>query len=76
MQNNNLEDIWLELLLPKTKPIYIGTCYRAPNNNNIIDCLESTLSKLRADCETLILGDFNVCLLNNKSSLTKNTLIF
>ena len=71
LQNNDLEDLWLELLLPNTKPIYIGTCYRAPNNNNIIECLESTLSKLRPDCETLILGDFNICLLNKKTSLTK-----
>merc|ERR1712002_780136 len=60
-----LEDIWLELLLPKSKPIVIGTCYRTPKNNKIIDCLESTMSKLQPDCETIILGDFNICLLNN-----------
>ena len=70
MQNTDLEDIWFELFLPKTKPIFIGTCYRAPDNNKIIECLENTLSKLQPDSEALILGDFNICLLN-KSNLSK-----
>ena len=70
LQNTDLEDLWIELLLPKTKPIFIGTCYRAPHNNKIIECLENTLSKLQPDAETHILGDFNICLLNN-SNLTK-----
>ena len=35
----------------------------------MIDCLESTMSKLRIDCDTIILGDFNICLLNNNSRL-------
>ena len=65
LENDDLEDIWLELLLPKSKPIVIGTCYRAPKNNKIMDCLESTMSKLQPGCETIILGVFNICLLNN-----------
>ena len=56
LQNDGLEDLWMELLLPNSKPIFIGTCYRAPDNNKIIDCLESTMSKLRIDCNTIILG--------------------
>ena len=65
LQNNNLEDLWIQLLLPKTKPIIVGTCYRAPKNNNVIECLESTMRKLRGDCDTFILGDFNICTLKN-----------
>ena len=42
LQNDNLEDLWIELYLKHTKPIYIGTCYRAPRNNNLKDCLESS----------------------------------
>ena len=71
LQNTDLEDLWIELLLPKTKPILIGTCYRAPDNNKLFDCLDSTLSKIQPDAEAHILGDFNICLLNN-SNLTKN----
>ena len=69
LQNDNLEDLWIEILLPKTKPIYVGTCYRAPNNNNLKDCLESTLLKLDSNCDTLILGDFNFCWLKIKNNV-------
>ena len=68
LQNDNLEDLWIELLLPKTKPILIGTCYRAPKNTKLKECLENTVSKLSADCDTVILGDFNYCLIKNKKN--------
>ena len=68
LQNENLEDIWLEILLPKTKPILIGTCYRAPKNSNLKESLENTITKLPVDCDTIILGDFNYCLLKNKQN--------
>ena len=71
LQNTDLEDLWIELLLPKTKPILIGTCYRAQDNNKLFTCLESTLSKIQPDAEAHILGDFNICLLKN-SNLAKN----
>ena len=74
LQNDNLEDLWIELLLHKTKPIFVGTCYRAPHNNNFKDCLESTLSKLDSNCVTFILGDFNFCWLkiNKNVNFMKN----
>ena len=54
-----------KILLPKTKPIIVGTCYRAPKNKNIIECFESSMQKLKVNCDTLILGDFNICTLKN-----------
>ena len=69
LNNSDLEDLWLEILLPKSKPLYIGICYRTNNNNKFLDCLENTLSKLRSDCDFLILGDINICLIKNKSKL-------
>ena len=75
LNNLNMEDIWIEILLPKTKPIFVGTCYRAPRNNSLTDCLESTLSKIEPECETIILGDFNFCMLDSNNynhSLKKN----
>ena len=56
------------ILLPKTKPILIGTCYRAPKNSNLKESLENTITKLPVDCDTIILGDFNYCLLKNKQN--------
>ena len=66
LQNDNLEDLWLELLLPKTKPILIGTCYRVPKNSKLTERLENAVARLCSDCDTVNLGDFNYCLIKNK----------
>ena len=72
LDKDNLEDSWIEIFLKHTKPIYVGVCYRNDKNSNFIKCLENTLSKLKPDCDSLVLGDFNICLLNNKSKLCKD----
>lgn len=60
---------FLELLLPKTKPIIVGTCYRPPKQSNFIDRLENILSQLRADCEIIVMSDFNICVMDSSSYL-------
>ena len=70
--DNNLESIWCELLLNKTKPIIVGTVYRPPQHSKFIEYFELLLSKIRSDLELYILGDFNICYLHDKSSLWKN----
>ena len=72
LHNDDLEDLWVEILLTNSKPIYVGVCYRNDKNNKLLRCLENTLSKLRQDCDLLVLGDFNICLLSNKSKLCKD----
>ena len=69
LQNDPLEDLWIELLFPKTKPLIVGTCYRAPTNSAAKDCIETTLNKLSPGCDAILLGDFNYCLLNNKKTI-------
>jgi hypothetical protein len=46
----------IELLLPKTKPIVIGTIYRPPKMFDFIDKFENVLCQLKSDTETIILG--------------------
>ena len=70
--NPDLEDLWFEILLPKSKPLYIGVCYRTNDNTKCFECLDNTLSKLRSDCDLVVLGDFNVCLIKNKGKLGKS----
>ena len=65
LQSQHLEDLWIELLLPRNKPIIVGTCYRAPKNNQVIECLEYTLNMLDNNNEVFILGDFNICMIKN-----------
>ena len=72
LQNQNLEDLWVEILLPKTKPIIIGTCYKAPNNNNLNECLENTLDIVNPENDIYVLGDFNICLTGDKSNYRKS----
>ena len=66
------ENIWFEILLPKSKPLYVGIIYRTERNQNCFNVLEDTLPNIRSDCDLLVLGDFNLCLQKNKSKLHKD----
>ena len=39
-QHPELETVWAEILLPKTRPILVGTCYRPPKQMNFYDLME------------------------------------
>ena len=55
---DELEGIWIDILLPKTKPILIGCIYKPPDQKNFNDLLNCTLSSCVTQ-ETYILGDSN-----------------
>lgn len=38
----DVEAVWLYILLPKSKPILIGACYRPPEQQNFYELLEET----------------------------------
>jgi hypothetical protein len=71
LHSNNLETLWIDILLPKTKPILIGTVYRPPKDNDFFEYFEEQISKISPGCEIYILGDFNICLLHKLSVLYK-----
>ena len=58
---NNIESIWVEILLPKTRPILIGVCYRPPKQMEFYELLEKLCDNGNSfvKYETVILGDFN-----------------
>ena len=66
LQNKIIETLWIDLLLPKTKPILISTCYRPPNQTHFLECFENILASIRSDVELYILGDFNICFKGEK----------
>jgi hypothetical protein len=69
---SNIESVWTEIHLPKTKPILVGACYRPPKQSDFLTVFEEEiLSKLNPDYDTVILGDFNICTLRESSALTK-----
>ena len=68
LDNPNLEAVWLEILLPKTRPIVVGGIYRQPSQTNFLEEMEKVLSLIRTECESYILGDFNICMKSYNSS--------
>ena len=71
LQSDNTETIWIDILLPKTKPILIGTVYRPPKDNDFFEYFEEQLNKIIPGCEIYILGDFNICFMHKLSVLYK-----
>jgi hypothetical protein len=66
---DNDEVLLFELLLPKTKPIFVGTYYRPPTQSDFLDRLERFLIQVHQDCKIIVLGDFNICTLNTGNPL-------
>ena len=71
--SNGIENIFLDLLFPKTKPISIGIIYKPPNENRLLEEMTKHFETLRLSDEIHILGDLNINLLHNgKMVLSKN----
>lgn len=71
LDSGDLEIVWAEILLPKTKPIIIGSCYRPPDQSNFVPLFEESLSNLNMESDIIILGDMNICSMKKESSLYK-----
>ena len=67
---DELESVWIDLLLPMTRPITVGACYRPPTQDNFLDLMEKQLSDVSLDAEIFVLGDLNIDLTNKKSNCT------
>ena len=52
--------MWLDILLPKCKPIIVGTCYRPPDQYKFYELLEETCSNCKdfGKSEVIVTGDF------------------
>ena len=56
-----IENIFVEILLPKTKPLIVGIIYRRPNQSNFLQIINANFHKLDIDTkESYIPGDFNI----------------
>jgi hypothetical protein len=62
LQSPDIENVWIEIVLPKTRPIIVGAVYRPPKQcyNKFLSEFEQILTKLSYDTEKYILGDFNI----------------
>ena len=64
----NLEGAWVDIFLPKTKPITLGVVYRPPRQSDFLDILHETLGQLDPSRELYILGDVNINMKNCDNS--------
>ena len=66
--SHDIEATWIELLLPKTKPIVCGVVYRPPDQTNFYELFESLCldSALFDERECVVLGDLNTNMLGNR----------
>ena len=73
--NSDKQAILVDLLLPKSKPIFVGICYRPPKQMDFFQKLEKFLIQAEdfIGFESLILGDMNINILGNNS--VKTTLL-
>ena len=59
--SNAIENVFLDIYLPKCKTITLGIIYRPPNQNTFIQNLNEGLQNLDfAKNEIYLLGDFNI----------------
>ena len=65
LKSENIEHIFVDLFLPKTKPITIGVLYRPPKQNGFLRDLSVALQNIPNfnNREIYILGDININLL-------------
>ena len=72
----NTESIFIDIFLPKTKPILIGILYRPPDKNDFVKNIEETFT----NCNILekqkccLLGDFNINILQNGENVFEKKL--
>ena len=58
LHDPKLEAVWVEILLPMSKPFIIGTCYRSQiqSEADFTNKLDNVLTKLPNDSDVIILG--------------------
>ena len=72
LMNENIEAIWIDILLPKTRPILIGSIYRPPKQMDFLDNFENVMKDIDSSLETYIFGDINICRKSKNSGLFKS----
>ena len=74
IDHENIEGIWIDLLLPKTRPILIGSIYRPPNQKDFLEKFKNISKQMDFTQETFIFGDINICMKNKNTNLYKRYL--
>ena len=70
--SDDIENIFFDILIPNSKPILVGIVYRPPDQSGFLDKLSNAINNTTNfdSQEVYILGDFNINLINTKTSTT------
>ena len=71
--SNNLENIFIDLLFPKTKPISIDIFYKPPSQTRFLEQVITKFESLELNNELYILGTFNINLLFKGNCILNKT---
>ena len=71
--SDNLENIFIDLLFPKTKPISVGILYKPPSQTRFLEQMVTEFESLELNNELYILGDFNIDLLFKGNCILNKT---
>ena len=69
-----LEALWVELMLPKTRGILACSIYRSPKDGRFLEKFERALQRLEPHKELYILGDTNIDFMSKTSALYRSYL--
>ena len=73
--SQGIEHVYINLFIPKMKPILIGIFYRPPGQDNFLEILTNDLNLLDIGRnEIYLLGDFNINLLQDNKYILKENL--
>ena len=68
--SNEIENVFIKLLIPKTKPITVGIIYKPPDQTRFLEILSDSLNSLNMlSKQWHILGDLNINLYQKGSTL-------
>lgn len=69
LDHDGIEALWIELFLPKSKPVLTGVSYRPPTQQDFYSILDFVFSSSNdfLQYETILLGDLNTDVLCSKS---------
>ena len=59
LSTDQLGTLWIEIILPKTKPVLVCVCYRPLHQNDYYKLFELSISNISLNSEIIILGDMN-----------------
>ena len=69
--SNNIENIFIDLLSPKPKPITVGVIYKSPNQTTLLEQIITEFETLDLYNEHYVLEDFNINLFKGKNIFDK-----